>query len=353
LHEGVHVKFGAIPTNLAERLALAAGRVPVPAIDAMYGLVKARALMAGVRLGVFAALGDGRRTAADLAGDLHLDAEVLELLLRTLAVAGYVAQRGDRYTLTALARRTLVPGSPHDLHGFVLWNYTQWELLEHLEEALRTGRGVDFHATLADPEAWGHYERGMMELARFDSRVVSRLVPVPRGARELLDAGGGHGLFAAAICRRHPPLRATVLELPAAVEAARALAREAGHADLVRHRAGDLRTDTLGSDLDVVLLCNVLHHFAPDAVASILGRVRRALRPSGVVAIWEIERPRRGTKATDGDGAALYFRITSTAGAYHGDEFAKWLRREAFDAIRVRRPLLSPGNVLVTARAES
>jgi tRNA A22 N-methylase len=40
---------------------------------------------------------------------------------------------------------------------------------------------------------------------------------VPRGARDLLDIGGSHGYYSVALCRRHPTLRAVILDLPQAV----------------------------------------------------------------------------------------------------------------------------------------
>jgi cyclopropane fatty-acyl-phospholipid synthase-like methyltransferase len=96
-------------------------------------------------------------------------------------------------------------------------------------------------------------------------------------------------------------------------------------------------------------LCNILHHFGAAEVTAFLRRVLQATSAGGVVAIWEIERPRRGSRATDGDGAALFFQLTSTGGAYHGDDYTRWLRECGFTKERVQRPLLSPGNVLVTA----
>jgi cyclopropane fatty-acyl-phospholipid synthase-like methyltransferase len=141
-----------------------------------------------------------------------------------------------------------------------------------------------------------------------------------------------------------------VLELPQAASHARALAGAEGIDDIVTHREGDLFTSDLGSNHDVVLLLNILHHFTEDRILSILERARAAMRADGTVAIWEIEAPRRGSRATSGDGVALFFRLTSTAGAYHGDQYVDWMRRTGFDRVAIVRPAMSPGNVLVTAR---
>jgi hypothetical protein len=346
------MKYGTIPENLFERLAMLSGKVPLPVLDAIFSLMKARSLMAGVRLGVFEALGDGPRTAAAVAAARDLDAECTGLLLRMLTFAGYVDQKGDRFSLSALGRRSMVPGAPMELWGYIEWNYTQWDFVAHLEDLVRTGRGLDFHATMTDPGQWADYQRGMLEIARFDAPILAARVPVRRGARRLLDVAGSHGLLGAAICRRHPPMTAVVLDLPQALEPARELARAEGIGDLVEHRAGDLQTTDLGTGNDVVLLSNILHHCGPEANAALLRRVHASLAPAGTAAIWEIERPDRGSKAGAGDGAALFFRLTSTACCYSGGEYAAWLAAAGFARVRVQRPVLSPGSVLVTGRRE-
>ena len=233
--------------------------------------------------------------AADLARTLQLDADALELLLRTLVVCDYVVQRGDRFALSSMARRTMVEGGAMELVGYLRFNYAQWEFIGHLEELVRTGRGLDFHDTMTAADKWRDYQLGMLELARLDAPVVAARVPVRKGATSLLDLAGAHGLFGAAICRRHPPLRSTVIDLPQALAHARPLAHAAGIDDVVTHREGDLLTADLGRDHDVVLLANILHHFTPDRIVSVLGRARDAMGPDATIAIWEAEAPRQGT----------------------------------------------------------
>jgi hypothetical protein len=344
------MQFGAIPESLAERLALAAGLVPVPVLDTVFGMLKARFVMAGVRLGIFEALAKEAHTPATLAAALGLDRESLELLLRCLVFAGYLESDGRTFSLSALGRASMVQGAPKDLTAYVQWNYMQWEYTGHLETLLRTGEGIDFHATLKDAEAWGHYQKGMLEMARFNASTLARHVPVRRGAARLLDVAGSHGLMGAAICRKHPPMRSTVIDLPAAVEHARPLAEAEGLGDLVEHRSGDVLTADLGRDWDVVLLSNILHHFRPADVQTICRRVEAATHAEGTVAIWELERPRPGSKPGSGDGVALFFRLTSTAGAYSGEEYASWLQEAGFTRVKIVRPRLSPGNVVVHAR---
>jgi hypothetical protein len=306
--------------------------------------------MAATSLGVFDGLAAGPKTHEELARQLRLDPVSLHLLLRSLVSAGYLQWDGDRFDLSKLSRRTMIAGGEMELAGFVQWNYVQWRMVEQMENLLKTGRGVDFHKTMTDPEEWRWYQKGMLEVARFDAPVLAKSVPVKSGAKRLLDVAGSHGLLGAAICRKHGPMRSTVIDLPNAITHARDLAKAAGVADIVEHRAGDIMTDDLGADYDVALLANIVHHFMPEANIALLKRVREALNAEATVAIWELETPDPNSRPSAGDGVALYFRLTSTALCYSGKEYSRFLHEAGFKRVRVLRPALRPGNVLVTGR---
>ena len=98
------MQYGVIPTSMAERIALAAGLVPVPMLDTLYGMLKARCIMAGVRLGIFEAQAQEPRSTASMAAALRLDESCLDLLLRKLVYCGYLTNDGDRFALSPMGR---------------------------------------------------------------------------------------------------------------------------------------------------------------------------------------------------------------------------------------------------------
>jgi len=59
---------------------------------------------------------------AELNGFGERNRERLELLVRVLASSRYVRQRGPRYRLTPLARKSLLQASPSGLSGYVQFN---------------------------------------------------------------------------------------------------------------------------------------------------------------------------------------------------------------------------------------
>lgn len=314
------MKIGAIPENPVERLALGLGMVPRPLVETLPTLLLARSLMAAARFGLFQALAEGALTAEEAAGRCGTHPRATRVLLDTLAGLGYVRSGKGRYRLTADGSRWLLP-----LQDSLLYRYLEWDWIARLDDFVRTGEAVDMHGGMT-PEQWGLYQRGMADVIRFGVPELARRIPVPRGARDLLDVGGSHGLLSVALCRKHPGLRAVVLDLPeAVVHAAPILAREAIE-DRVVHRPGNALDEDLGAGAwDVVLLSNLAHHFDGPTNRELVRRVARSLRPGGVFAIVEIFR--RESPAEGGQIGALfdlYFALTSQSGTWSFEEMAAW-----------------------------
>jgi SAM-dependent methyltransferase len=320
-------------------------------LDVLVAPLQARALIAAERTLVFKALAEKGATTSELAKTLSLDESCLDLVLRLVSSMGYVERRTGQWSLSRLGRKHFAPGASHSFSSFVAFGAPQWEWISRLEEVLRTGRGVEMHGSLGR-EHWSLYQRAMAEGARDFAAFVAREIPIAAGARLCLDVAGSHGRVGAALCRAHPGLRSVVLERGEAIPESRRLAAEAGIDDVVSFRECDLRKDEYGENADVVVLANILHHFEPGVNRDILSRARRALKPGGSMAIFDIEAPRPGAPPeAAGDAAALFFRITSNSACFTGDDYLRWLKDTGFEEARVRRSLLLPSRLLVVARA--
>lgn len=156
--------------------------------------------------------------------------------------------------------------------------------------------------------------------------LLGRGIPVPAGARAMLDIGGSHGYFSVILCRRHPGLRATVLDLPSAVEHAAPLLAKEGMGDRVVLQAGNALTDDLGESVyDLILMFSLVHHFDDATNRMLVEKSARALRPGGALVIGELLRP-----ASPGKGGQLgaffdlYFALTSESGTWTLDEMRTW-----------------------------
>jgi SAM-dependent methyltransferase len=321
------LKIGLKPENPLEALGLALGLVPVPMGETLPPLLLTRALMAAARFGVIEALAEGPRTAGEVAAVCGTHTEATRTLLDTLVGSNYFLLKGDRYTLAPLARKWLAPDSPVSLHDSLLYRYLEWDWIGRLDEYLQSGEPLHIHREMTRDQ-WALYQRGMLAVARLSAAEVARRAPVPRGARDMLDLGGSHGFHSVALCRRHPDLRSSVLDLSEAVEHAAPLLAVQGMGERVVHHVGDALIEDFGTDrYDFILVSQLLHHFEDATNRELVKRLARALRPGGALAILELLRrhsPREGGQV--GGLLDLYFALTSESGTWTFDEMAVWTR---------------------------
>ncbi|MGH2833394.1 MAG: methyltransferase [Solirubrobacteraceae bacterium] len=347
------------PINLVgvfERVGLALSTVgltlppvPQPFYEAYMAPMGARALIAATRLGLIAALAEHPASSAELASELELDEESVELVLCALLNLGYTRQRRDRrFALRSTARRWLTPGTWDAVIGGLA--YDNWALMSHLDERLQGKPPVGWHERPADDPMWERYQHSMAQLARQTAGPLAGAIPA-RSPRRLLDLGGSHGLHAIAMCRRHPGLQATVMDLPPAVRFGRRIVEQEGMTDRVEHVEGDIFGADLGTDWDLVTAHALLHNFSLARCLYLLRRAHDALAPDGTLAILDIEPPpqgRRGTRA--GALTSLLFHTFGEGRSYRPQELRDMLATAGFTRVQTKHPLRLPANFLVLAR---
>jgi len=336
--------------NPLEWLALSAGLVPTAAADAWGGMALSGVLTAAVRTGMTARLSAGRATAAEVAADLDLDPLPTRLLLDCLRSAGHVTARSGRYQLSRRSRRWLDPASPLSVAGYVAGVADYWPWWAGLERSARTGVTSGSHGAPPDDPYWRRYVTGQFELARLSAAEVARRLPLPRRPRAVLDIGGGHGWYSACLCRRHPGLTATVLDLPGSAAVGREVIAAAGLIDRVLFRECDVTETDLGDGYDAVLCFNLVHHLGHDQVADLFGRAAKALNPGGTLAVLDVFADPGRRRQAYTDMLALFVYLSSGARVHTPAELAGWLGDAGFAAPRKVRVLRVPGLTLTIAR---
>jgi SAM-dependent methyltransferase len=325
---------------------------PDPFMDSFTGLIAARALTTAVTLGVFEALADGPASSKELAARLELDELGTDTLLTTLMTLGYVENDGDRLRNARVAERLLVSSSPESMATFVgAQGDLHWEVLSLLPEAIRSGRAYAMHEEREDPERWEAYIRGLFELSRAEQDDNAALVSAP-DPREMVDVAGGHGAFSMAMCRRHPRLRATVLDLAPSAAVGRRIVEEQGFGDRISFREGDVFELGLGEGLDVVSVFNLVHHLPEERDRELCRMAREALRPGGALVVGDSARPEPGEPVSEhGAISSLLFYAFSHGHNFTASQIAGWLEQAGFAEVAVHHNERSPWRVVVVGRA--
>jgi cyclopropane fatty-acyl-phospholipid synthase-like methyltransferase len=105
--------------------------------------------------------------------------------------------------------------------------------------------------------------------------------------KTLLDVGGGDGSIACELVRKYDHLRATVFNLPASADLARAKIAKQKLESRVKVVDGDFREDALPGGVDRVMFSRVLADWDPAVCQMLLKKARAALNPGGTVVISE------------------------------------------------------------------
>ncbi len=328
--------------GLLEKLGLMTGMVPTPLIHTTFGVGYSRSIVAGTRLGIFEALGDGEAVPAEVAEQVNCHPEGTRALMAALVGFGLLERSGGRYRNSKAVKKWLLEGSEQSLKDAVLFLGYCHELVWNLEDDVRTGAIVRVHDKQHPPEFWDAYMGALAAFARLLGKEVVKRVKVGT-PRRMLDVGGGHGVYSAALCGRYEGLTADVLDLEPACVAGRRIQEADGTADRVRHVVGDFRTADWGTGYDLVLVFNVLHNATEEESRSLIRKAHAALNPGGRLVISDAKHLGEDGKLDASAGwNELFFFLISGAQAWPEATLRGWMTEAGFSDLKRTEFLMAP-----------
>jgi demethylspheroidene O-methyltransferase len=332
--------------------------------DLVAGFVYSQWLHACVELDLFERLAHAPLSAADLARESRLPLLAAERLFDA-ACALRLTQRRDtgadgrqRFGLGPLGAAMV---GNEAVKAMVRHHGALYRDLADPLAMLRSGRGggeLARYWAYAESNAPGALDAGQTApysalMAASQPLVAGQVLdayPIRRH-RHLLDLGGGEGVFVAAALARAPHLQATVFDLPAVAQLARArLARE-GLSQRAQAVGGDFHRDTLPAGADVVSLIRVIYDHDDEPALAILRTARRALPVGGTLLLAE---PMAATSGAEPMGAAyfgFYLLAMGSGRSRTQEQLAALLGQAGFGQIQARRTALPLQAGLLVARA--
>jgi hypothetical protein len=247
----------------------------------------AQAIQLAAELGVADLLGDGPRSAEDLAAAISAHPGALYRLLRALAGVGVFTEvEPGRFGLTPVGER-LRADHPQSLRSWVKFQGLFTGVYADALYSLRTGAptvpqvfGEPLFAHLRHhPEHGAIFNAAMGEHSRVTGKALADSYDFT-GARQIVDVGGGDGSFLSVILGANPETTGVIYDQPYLADAARERVAATGLDKRCTFVGGDfLQEVPFGSD--VYMLKGVLHNWPDDQALTILCNCRQAMGSHG------------------------------------------------------------------------
>ena len=214
---------------------------------------------------------------------------------------------------------------------------SHWADWGRLLESVKSGLPLD-HDEPDEPDyrrrfTWAMHHRTLETAPKIAAQIGLR------GARTLLDLGGGPGTYAMAFLAKNPALRATVCDRPAALDVAKEIASTHKAGARLSYMPLDLLTEAIPGTFDVIWYSNVLHIYSPQDNQALFLRALAALNPGGRFLIQDaFLHDREGLFPEEASLFAVSMLLfTERGNTYKAAETKSWLTDAGFERIKVLR----------------
>lgn len=263
---------------------------PMVIFDALNAYQKTMALKGAIELDIFTHIAEGAQTAVEIADRSNVSERGVRILCDFLTIHGFLTKTGSRYGLTVDTATFLDRNSPAYI-GRAASFLAHERHMAHFRDvaaAVRKGGAVDAGNMGPDDPVWVEFAESMEQMAGGIGKLVApRVAAEPGKPMKVLDIAAGHGLFGIEVALRNPAAEVYAVDWRNVLEVAARNAAKAGVASRFHAIAGSAFEVDLGSDYDLVLLPQFLHHFNHSTNVRLLKRIRAAMKPGGLLATVE------------------------------------------------------------------
>src|SRR5215216_6180397 len=259
---------------------------PALFFDTVNAYQQTAAIKAALDLDLFTAVAEGKESAQEIATRCEASERGIRILCDYLSVLRFLIKEGGRYSLTPDSAFFLDRRSPAYIGGITefLLSPMLTDGFKDLARAVRKGGTVmsEEGTVSAENPVWVKFARAMASLQAMPAQLLARLVSVDSNRKlKVLDIAAGHGMFGITMAQQNPNAEITALDWSNVLEVAKENAERAGVTDRYRLLAGSAFDLDYGSDYDLALITNFLHHFDRQTCEKFLRKVHEALAEGG------------------------------------------------------------------------
>lgn len=272
--------------SFIEKILLSNDIITHPFADSSSSVGLAFALGSAVKLKIVDHLSTEFKDITQIAKEADVSEIGTELVLDCLDALGYVQKKDGQYAFTKRGFKNLSKQSPNNFRYFILFCDYLYKGYMQLDETIRMGRRPNSNMLedLSEYE-WKLFSRAMIDIAKTNMKEIAGKIPLKENHKKLLDLGGSHGLYSIELCKRHPQLKATIIDLYPVKKYAEECIAQYNALNSVSFLAADFMNDKLPKNVDVILAFNVIHGLNTNENEMLAEKVYDSLNDGGIYVI--------------------------------------------------------------------
>lgn len=256
------------------------------------GCFTSAALGVALELGIFWLLDEKSLTTIEISQSLAIPLNRCNILLQMLCGLGLLDDTADGYTVSALARKTILDAHSQETWAF-LAREVRFRLPAVLDLPLNISKSIStweaqnlrapyyFRQILDESDYATQFTRMLYEIHIPMAEQLSNVLDLT-GINRMLDLGGGSGVVSFALLRKQPELTSLVVDVENVCKTGREIATANGLDKRVTYLVADFIKDDLPTGFDMAMLCDT------GASSDILfHKIHAALNPHGRLVLVE------------------------------------------------------------------
>ncbi|MBN2456307.1 MAG: methyltransferase domain-containing protein [Sedimentisphaerales bacterium] len=291
-------------------------------------------LKATTDLDIFGKLKGSSMTAEAIAIELSADQRAMGILLDALAALGLLVKEANSYRLHPAVTELVAEKEGASVLAAVRHRLSSIGRWEQLAEIVRSGKPVRTAAGIRGEAADRvDFLEAMREFAEpVVYQIIEKMLPLK--FNHLLDVGGGLGTWTAAFLQAVPNAKATLFDLPEAINMAQEHIAKARLSDRVSFVSGDFHNDELPSGVDFAWLSAIAHQNSREQNRLLFRKVRESLTDNGIAVLRDVVMDKTRISPKAGAIFAVNMLVCTENGCtYTFDEFSEDLTGAGFKEV--------------------
>ena len=233
-----------------------------------------------IRLKIFTILSNEMMTVEELSSSCKAIPHLLKPVLDVCVSMGLIDLQNDKYMNSHFSRVYLVEGNPFYVGDFIQLLDDESKHWDKLYDIVIEGRNLSDEEP-TDEAKHRTFIKAMNNLGMLgEAEALKNSVDLSK-CKEMVDAGGGSGLYSISLCQKHPNLRSTILDRSQTLVITEEMIAGCEGRERITLREADITKESFGESIDVVLLSDVIYD---ESMAElVLRNAWNCLRQNGIL----------------------------------------------------------------------